>query len=144
MTAKENQSSLSAEMPSGAGFPRPLSPHLQVYRPQISSVLSILNRITGIALSFGTVLFVAWLWVAAYRPDHLETLHDFLGSVIGRLLLLGWSVAFYYHLANGVRHLFWDIGKGFELRDMTRSGIAVIVFTLAATALTWAIALNFI
>ncbi|MDE3015406.1 MAG: succinate dehydrogenase, cytochrome b556 subunit [Pseudomonadota bacterium] len=116
---------------------RPLSPHLSIYRPQISSVLSILHRLTGLALFAGTALVVAWLCSAAYAPAFYATLHDGMDSFIGRLCLLGWTLAFYCHFCNGIRHLFWDIGMGFTLPQMARSGWAVIVLTIVFTALTW-------
>src|SRR5271154_5369551 len=105
---------------------RPPSPHLSIYRPQISSVLSITHRLTGLALFAGTALLVLWLWSAAYAPAFYGTLHHALASVIGRVCLLGWLLAFYYHLSNGIRHLFWDAGMGFSLPQVDRSGWAVI------------------
>jgi len=120
---------------------RPLSPHLGIYRWQISMVLSILHRITGLALFAGTALMMIWLWSAAYAPAFYVTLHSGLASTLGKLCLFGWTLAFYYHLGNGIRHLFWDIGKGFSLPVMTRSGWAVIIFTLLMTAATWGYAM---
>jgi succinate dehydrogenase / fumarate reductase, cytochrome b subunit len=116
---------------------RPTSPHLTIYRWQISSVLSILHRLTGVALFFGTVLIVAWLWSVAYAPSFYAILYGWLASIPGRMLLLGWMAAFYYHLGNGIRHLFWDIGWGFTIPQFTRSGWLVILFTLIMTAATW-------
>lgn len=116
---------------------RPLSPHLSIYRPQISSVLSILHRITGLALVAGTVLMVAWLCSAAYVPAFYATLHDAMSSLPGQICLFGWTLAFYYHFCNGIRHLFWDIGSGFTLPVMARTGWAVIILTIVFTALTW-------
>ena len=121
---------------------RPTSPHLSIYRPQISTVLSIMHRMTGVALFAGTALLVAWLWSIAYAPAFYSTLHDIIASPVGQLCLLGWTAAFYYHLCNGIRHLFWDIGKGFTLPVMTRSGWAVIFATLFLTAFTWGVALS--
>src|SRR3546814_2392413 len=86
---------------------RPLSPHLQIYRPQISSVLSILHRATGIALAVGTLLLVYWLTAAAAGPEAFSTAQALIGSFIGRLFLFGWSFALFYHLGNGIRHLAW-------------------------------------
>ena len=120
---------------------RPVSPHLSIYRPQISSVLSILHRITGMALFFGTPVLVVWLWSVAYAPGVYAELHDGLTSTFGRLCLLGWMAAFYYHLANGIRHLFWDAGYGFTIPVMTRSGWLVILFTVLMTAATWGFAM---
>lgn len=115
---------------------RPLSPHLQVYRPQITSVLSILHRITGVALTFATLLLTWWLVAAAYGPEQFADAQAFLGSWIGQLLLWGFTFAVFYHLANGVRHLLWDFGWGFEMDQVRKSGIAVIAFAAAATLIT--------
>jgi succinate dehydrogenase / fumarate reductase cytochrome b subunit len=120
-----------------AGRPRPLSPHIQVYRWLITSTLSILHRLSGVALSFGLLLVVCWLITAAYHPENYDDFKDFLGSPLGTIMLGGWSLAMYYHLCNGIRHLFWDFGKGFELKNATRSGITVIVAAVVLTALTW-------
>lgn len=120
---------------------RPLSPHLSIYRPQISSVLSIMHRITGLALYAGSALLVLWLWSAAYAPEFYATLHGWLGSLPGRLLLIGWTAAFYYHLLNGIRHLAWDAGYGFTLPVMHRTGIATVISTLILTAFTWGVAI---
>jgi len=116
---------------------RPTSPHLSIYRKQITTVLSILHRMTGLALVAGTALMVAWLCTAAYRPAFYTTLHEALISDYGKACLMGWTVAFYYHFANGIRHLFWDMGKGFSLPAATRSGWLVIFFTIIMTAVTW-------
>jgi succinate dehydrogenase / fumarate reductase cytochrome b subunit len=116
---------------------RPTSPHLSIYRFQITSVLSIMHRMTGIALFAGSALMVLWLYTAAYNPSDYGYLHGLLSSGIGKLLLVGWTLAFYYHLSNGIRHLFWDMGVGFGLAQTTRSGIAVLVFTALLTGATW-------
>lgn len=113
---------------------RPLSPHLQIYRPQLTSVLSILHRLTGIALAAGTLLLVWWL-VAG--PAAFETVQGFIGSWFGRALLLGWSYALFYHLANGIRHLAWDAGWGFELKTVYLTGWMVIWASVALTLLAW-------
>jgi succinate dehydrogenase / fumarate reductase cytochrome b subunit len=116
---------------------RPLSPHIQIYKPQITSVLSILHRITGFSLSIGLLLFSLWLVGAAYSPDLFESVIWFASSFIGVLFLFGWSVAFYYHLANGIRHLIWDTGRLLEIEDARKSGFAVLGFTFGATLVTW-------
>ena len=117
---------------------RPLSPHLQVYRPQLTSVLSIVHRMTGVALAFGTLLLVYWLVAVASGPVAYDTAQGLIGSVLGRLLLFGWSVALFYHLCNGIRHLFWDAGFLLELPAVYRSGWAVVVATLVLTLISWA------
>ncbi len=116
---------------------RPLSPHLQVYRPQITSAMSIFHRITGVTLAFGSVIIVAWLWGLAYCPELYTCLSECAQQWYGKLVLIGWSGAFFYHLGNGIRHLFWDMGKGFELATVTRSGLLVLAFAILATAALW-------
>ena len=116
---------------------RPLSPHLQIYRWQITSVLSILHRFTGLALSAGTLLLVWWLVALATGSDAFATAQAFVGSWLGRLLLLGWSFSLFFHLANGIRHLFWDAGYGFEIKTTTASGWTVVVTSVALTVIAW-------
>jgi succinate dehydrogenase / fumarate reductase cytochrome b subunit len=122
-----------------AGHPRPLSPHLQVYRPQLTSITSILHRITGIGLAVGLLYLVCWLVAAASGLQAFDRLQSFNGSFIGRLLLFGWSVAFFFHLLNGLRHLAWDAGWGFELPAAYKSGYAVFIGTVVLTLLAWVI-----
>ena len=120
---------------------RPLSPHLQVYRPQITSLLSIAHRISGIGLSFGAVLFVWQLVAAASGPNAFDGFERFIGSWPGLSLLVAWSAAFFYHLANGIRHLVWDAGYGFTLEQTYRSGRWVLAASAVLTALAWIVAL---
>lgn len=121
-------------MPS---HPRPLSPHLQIYRWQLTSVLSILHRLTGVALAVGTLLLVSWLIAAAAGPEPYAAAQSLIGSILGRLLLFGWTVALFYHLCNGIRHLFWDVGRGFELRSAYASGWAVVIATAVLSLGAW-------
>jgi succinate dehydrogenase / fumarate reductase cytochrome b subunit len=116
---------------------RPLSPHLQVYRPQLTSILSITHRLSGVALSLGTLLLVYWLAAAAAGPEAFESAQSFIGSFLGRLLLFGWTIGLFFHLCNGIRHLFWDVGLGFELDDVYRSGWTVVVATAVFSLVTW-------
>ena len=116
---------------------RPLSPHLQVYKPQITSVLSILHRMTGVALWVGSLLLVAWLWAVAYSTEYFDFWAYFASHPLAKLLLIGWTFAFYYHFCNGIRHLFWDAGRGFSLENVTRSGMAVVGASLGATGASW-------
>lgn len=116
---------------------RPLSPHLQIYRPQLTSVLSIMHRLSGVALGFGTLLLVYWLAAAAAGPGAFESAQAFVGSFLGRLLLFGWTVGLFFHLCNGIRHLFWDAGLGFELDEVYRSGWTVVVATAVLSLLVW-------
>jgi succinate dehydrogenase / fumarate reductase, cytochrome b subunit len=119
--------------------PRPLSPHLQVYRWQLTSVLSILHRASGVALTLGAVLLVWWLVAAAEGPEPFARAQAFLGSPIGLVLLFLWSLALYYHLCNGVRHLVWDSGRGLDLPSVYRGGWAALAGTALLTAITWAV-----
>jgi len=116
---------------------RPLSPHLQVYKLPLTAKLSILHRMTGVALAVGTLLLVWWLIAAAAGPQAFNTVQVFIGSWIGRLLLFGWSFALFYHLCNGIRHLFWDMGRGYELPAVAASAWVVIVVSVALTLVAW-------
>jgi len=120
---------------------RPLSPHLQIYRRQITSVLSISHRATGVALSVGTLLLVWWLVALASGPAAFATAQGFIGSWLGRLLLLGWTFSLFFHLANGIRHLFWDAGYGYELKTTYASGWTVVVASVVLTVLAWGVGL---
>ncbi len=122
---------------------RPLSPHLQVYRFQWTMALSILHRITGVALAVGTLLLVWWLVAAASGPEAFATVQGFIGSILGRLLLFGWTLALFYHLCNGIRHLFWDAGYGFELDVAYRSGLVVLGASVALTLISWILGYSF-
>ena len=123
---------------------RPLSPHLQVYRPQLTTVLSILNRASGIACSVGTVLLVWWLLAAASGPVAFARVQWFVGSWIGMLMLFGWTVALFYHLFAGLRHLAWDAGYGYDLPTTYATGWAVVIATGVATVLVWIAGLFFL
>ena len=118
---------------------RPLSPHLQVYRPQITSILSITHRATGLGLSVGALGLTYWLNAASYGAGAFARAQVLFGSVIGLLLLIGFTFALYFHLCNGVRHLFWDAGRGFEMSQLRASGWAVVLVSVAATAGTWSV-----
>lgn len=130
--------SASDNVSGDAKAARPLSPHLQVYRPQFTSALSIFHRITGVALAAGTLLLTYWLVALAMGDGAYAGAQAFIGSFIGRLLLFGWTLAFFYHLSNGVRHLVWDAGYGFELKTAERSAILVLIATVVLTLLSWA------
>lgn len=128
---------MASETSSAAKAKRPLSPHLQIYKPQFTSVLSISHRLAGIALAAGTVLLAVWIVAVAAGPEAYAAFTGFLDSWFGRLLLLGWSVALFYHLLNGIRHLFWDAGYGFDLVIAEKSGYAVLFGTACLTVLAW-------
>ena len=119
---------------------RPLSPHLQIYRPQLTSVLSVTHRGTGIALVIGTLVLVYWLLAAASGAGAYASAQQLLGSWFGRIVLLGFSFALFFHLCNGIRHLFWDVGLGFELKTAYASGTAVVIVSIAMTVLAWSLA----
>ncbi len=125
----------------GTAVRRPLSPHLQVYRPQITSTLSILNRASVVAISVGTLLMVWWLVASAGSAKGYAAMQDFMGSWFGLLLLFGWTVALVYHLAGGLRHLAWDAGYGWDLKQVYTSGYAAIAATVIGTVVIWAIGL---
>ena len=116
---------------------RPLSPHLQIYRPQITSVLSILHRITGVALAIGTFLLIWWLVAAASGREAFEAADGFMASWLGRLLLFGWTFALFFHLCNGIRHLAWDAGRGFELKTVSVTGWLAVGAAVALTIISW-------
>jgi succinate dehydrogenase / fumarate reductase cytochrome b subunit len=119
--------------------PRPLSPHLQVYRPQLTTVMSIMHRATGVVLATGTVLLAAWLLALASGPAVFAVMAGLVGHPLGQFVLFGYSVALFYHALNGVRHLGWDIGLGLTLTDVYRNGYLVLGATFALTILFWLI-----
>jgi len=116
---------------------RPLSPHLQVYRPQITSLLSIVHRLTGVALVGGALMFTYWISSATYGPEVFAQAQSILGSWFGRLVLLGMTFALYYHLANGIRHMAWDVGWGYEMPKLRITGWLVVLFSGGMTVLTF-------
>jgi succinate dehydrogenase / fumarate reductase, cytochrome b subunit len=116
---------------------RPLSPHLEVYKPQLTSMMSIFNRLTGLALSVGTIFFVWQLLAAASGPASFVWFQGLAGSWIGLAALFGWTLSLVYHLLNGVRHLLWDIGWGLDLGTTYWSGQIVLIATVALTILVW-------
>jgi succinate dehydrogenase / fumarate reductase cytochrome b subunit len=121
--------------------PRPLSPNIQIYRPQLTSVLSIANRITGIILSLGAVGLVVWLSAAAAGPQTYRIVHSAIGSWAGQLVLFGCTFAFFLHLCGGIRHLVWDTVHGFDLRTIYISGWSVVAASVGLTAAAWTISL---
>lgn len=115
---------------------RPLSPHIQIYKPQITSVLSILHRLAGVALATGLVALCFFLMALANDRDCFYSFSMFLKTFIGKILVWGWLTSLYYHFANGIRHLFWDIGCGFDLQTVTRSGWLVVFLTTFLSVMT--------
>ena len=126
-------------MKSNTSRPRPLSPHLGIYRLLITSVTSITHRFTGIALSAGLLMLTAWLGVLAFCPENYPSFTAFCHSIIGTIILVGFTLAFFYHLSNGIRHLIWDMGVGFELKTINKTGPLVIALAIILTAITWTI-----
>ena len=116
---------------------RPLSPHLTIYRWPISMTLSILHRLTGVALSGGLVILTIWLLTLSYGATAYEPVAALLGTLFGKLLLVAFSYAFFFHFCNGIRHLFWDVGKGFEMRQVVASAWSVVIASWALTLLFW-------
>ena len=121
----------------------PLSPHLQVYRPQLTSVLSITHRATGVVLSVaGTAIMLYWLIATAFVSETYSAAQVILGLLPAKIILFGWTGAFYYHLLNGVRHLLWDTGWGLDLPTAYKTGYGVVIFSILLSISTWAYALQ--
>ena len=119
--------------------PRPLSPHLQIYRPQLTSVMSISHRASGAALAAGTLLLCLWLVALAAGDRWYGVAALVVSHSLGQLVLFGYSVALIYHALNGVRHLSWDHGIGLTIPAVYRSGWIVLLLTVGITALLWTI-----
>ena len=128
--------------PKSPASNRPLSPFMigPYYKPQLTSMLSITHRATGMALSFGTLALAGWLVALASGPEAFAAYATHLGAWYGQIVLLGFSWALLYHLCNGIRHLFWDIGKGYSLPVAYGSGYAVVAISFLLTGAVWALA----
>ena len=122
---------------------RPLSPHLQIYKPIPTMVMSIMHRITGAALYFGTVLLAWWLMALASGPEYFAWISAFFGSFIGRLILFGYTWALMHHALGGIRHFVWDLGYGFEKDFSTKMAFATAIGSVSLTLLLWVIGYNF-
>jgi len=116
---------------------RPLSPHLSIYRWPITMTMSILHRATGVAMSVGFIVLAGWLFDAAMGAETYAAMLSYLDTMVGKLLLMGWSFAFFFHLSNGVRHLVWDTGRGFEKTTANASAWFVLLLAIVLTALFW-------
>ncbi len=116
---------------------RPQSPNLQIYRPQLTSVLSFAHRVSGVFLGFGGLVLVLWLVSAASGPAPYQAVMDIAAGHAGQVLLFAWTLAFFYHLCNGIRHLFWDAGYGFALEQIYRSGWTVVMVSVVLTLVVW-------
>ena len=119
---------------------RPLSPHLSIYKPAITMTTSIIHRITGGALYFGTVLLAIWLISAAVSEDCFNFVNGLFGSWVGQLVLFGYTWALMQHLAGGIRHFIWDMGAGLEKHTASKMAWATVVFSVIATILIWVVA----
>ncbi len=120
---------------------RPLSPHVSVYRWPITMTVSILHRTTGVGLSLGLIVLAAWLMQTAAGPEQYQYFRVMMGSPVGKVLLIGWTFAFFLHLGNGIRHLVWDTGRGFEKSHANASAWTVLFLAVAFTAGFWVLKL---
>ena len=116
---------------------RPLSPHLQIYKPQLTSILSILHRATGVTLSMGSVILVSWIITLTLGEETYVIYTKIINHWFSHLVLMGFTFGVFYHLSNGIRHLFWDAGYGYGLREAYISGSLVIFSSLLLTGMTW-------
>ncbi|MFN3658332.1 MAG: succinate dehydrogenase, cytochrome b556 subunit [Pseudolabrys sp.] len=130
---------LEAGTTTGARRARPLSPHLQIYRPMLTMVMSIVHRITGAALYFGTLLLAWWLIAAAAGPNAYANFEAFIGSFIGRLVLFGYTWALMHHMLGGIRHLIWDTLHGFGPAERERLTLVTLIGSIALTLLIWVV-----
>jgi succinate dehydrogenase cytochrome b subunit len=130
---------LEAATTSAAQRARPLSPHLQIYKPMLTMMMSIVHRITGAALYFGFVLLAWWLIAAASGPNAYGTFETFIGSLIGRLILFGYTWALIHHMLGGIRHLIWDTLHGLEPAEREWLTVASLIGSIVLTLLLWLI-----
>jgi succinate dehydrogenase / fumarate reductase cytochrome b subunit len=122
---------------ASGGAPRPLSPHLTIFRPLMTTAMSIMHRITGVALYFGMLFLAWWLVAAASGPEAFSTASAFFGSFFGRLILLGFTWALIHHMLGGIRHLIWDTGAGLDLPTVDRLAWATLVGSVSLTLIVW-------
>ncbi len=123
---------------------RPLSPHLSIYKPMLTMMMSIFHRITGAALFFGTLLLTWWLLAAASGPNAYAKVQAFMGSIIGILILFGYTWALIHHMLGGIRHLIWDTGRGFGPVEREWLTLATIIGSVGLTLLIWIVGFFFI
>ena len=128
------------DMPKNTSHARPLSPHLQVWKPQITMVMSILHRITGAALYFGTLLLAWWLIAAATDASYFDFVNGLLSSIFGRLVLFGYTWVLFHHMMGGIRHLVWDTGRGLAPANASLWGWLTLAISVSLTILLWVIA----
>jgi succinate dehydrogenase / fumarate reductase cytochrome b subunit len=120
---------------------RPLSPHLFIYKPQLTSIMSIAHRITGVLLSMGSAVLAIWLISAALGGSSFEAVHGVVSAWYGLILMFGWSFALFYHLCNGIRHLFWDAGLGLDIETAYLSGYITVAAAALLTVVAWVVAI---
>jgi succinate dehydrogenase / fumarate reductase cytochrome b subunit len=116
---------------------RPLSPHVSIYSWQVSNTLSILHRVTGVAMSLGALALLAWVIAIAQGEAAYNSVTEILGGPLGMLLLFGFSASFFFHLGNGIRHLFWDAGYGFDKNVARLTGWVTLIVAVLLTVLFW-------
>lgn len=116
---------------------RPLSPHLQIYRPMLTMMMSIMHRITGAALYFGAILLVWWLWATAFSNFHFDLMQRFFGHWLGLIVLFGFTWALIHHALGGIRHLIWDTGRGIDLVSIEWMALANLAGSIILTVLLW-------
>ncbi len=121
---------------------RPLSPHLQIYRPLINMVMSILHRLTGMALYLGTLLLAWWLIAVAQGEKYYSYVNELLGHPVGKLILFGYTWALIHHMLGGIRHLYWDTGRGFDISSINRLSWLTIFGSIGLTLAVWAVGLK--
>ena len=125
-------------------FKNPLSPHLQIYRWHISSLISITHRISGVINLLSLILIFYWLVVLSFGESNYESFLLIVNSFFGKFILVGFTWSMIFHLLSGIRHLTWDLGYGYEIKTANISGIIVIIFSLALTIIFWLFARGFI
>ena len=130
---------LEASTDPGARRTRPLSPHLQIYRPMLTMTMSIVHRITGAALYFGMLLLAWWVIAAASGPNAYANFEWFIGSLIGRVVLFGYTWALMHHMLGGIRHLIWDTLHGLEPNERETLTLATLIGSIALTIVIWVI-----
>jgi succinate dehydrogenase / fumarate reductase cytochrome b subunit len=118
---------------------RPLSPHLQIYRLTFTMAMSIVHRITGAALYFGTVLLAWWLIAAAVGPNAYANVEWFMATLVGRLILFGYTWTLLHHALGGVRHLIWDTGRGFEQAERELLSLSTLIGSIGLTVVVWVV-----
>ena len=120
---------------------RPLSPHLSIYRWPITMLLSILHRMTGVSMAIGLIVLTAWLMNAAAGPEQYQYFRNLMSHPVATALLIAWTLAFFIHLGNGIRHLVWDSGRGFEKSQANASAYVVLVAAVILTTAFWVVLL---